>query len=351
MKFLVINGLARSGTTMIERLIDSQENMISFGQLWELPTLIAENTGGYKAQILKTDYSAFLHTDYLGDLDIERSRKILTSGLASYLDIKLGHAHYDRPETEDTEAMLNGLPISAFDQIKKRAENTTNADEIRNPLRLIEPVVGDNRVIATKWNMCHRYSSVFLRDPDAYWLEIVRDPKTRFASFYVSHKIDPYFAIFQSNDLFNGIRAFNHPRHLVVRYEDLTNDLTAALQHISSWLGEEIKDVELVNHFGMPFRPNTSQNALSGKDVEWQNPDIPAQIKRADGPWRDAFLKDGTDYVLDRLMVENRYYQSAPYQFPYVVKGWWKLARVMAKVKSLFILRVVVGRVRGFLRS
>src|SRR3989338_7604808 len=44
-KSLVINGLHRSGTTMLERLIDSQPDMICFGHLFEMLRIIAGMRG------------------------------------------------------------------------------------------------------------------------------------------------------------------------------------------------------------------------------------------------------------------------------------------------------------------
>ena len=61
-KHLVISGLYGSGTTMLERLIDSQENMLCFSHLLEMPYVIARATGN-RGSKRALELDGYLDTD------------------------------------------------------------------------------------------------------------------------------------------------------------------------------------------------------------------------------------------------------------------------------------------------
>jgi len=79
-----------------------------------------------------------------------------------------------------------------------------------------------------------RIRTVFLRDPELFVIAMVRDPRAVITSRH-ERKPDVYFSSFWRWERYvEAIEALReHPRYLIVRYEDLVADPDAVQQHIA----------------------------------------------------------------------------------------------------------------------
>ncbi|MDA1091457.1 MAG: hypothetical protein O3A85_14250 [Proteobacteria bacterium] len=216
-----------------------------------------------------------------------------------------------------------------------------------NDIASLLAAVGDKlgvRVIGTKWTTGHNYAPEFLSSKDGYWLEIIRQPyATRASEELRAGNI--FWTNFKDHE--DGLRfasTFRHERFHLVRYEELCADTDNCLKGISDWLGEEIRNTELINPLGGKFHPTTSYQTQDGKSSpEAQDQTLAAVIGSLDlNRWRKTFTPKQmafTNLAIDFYGL----YEKEPTPLPATAHAYLKLF----KIKTF---RVVRGFILGLLK-
>lgn len=337
-KALIINGLHRSGTTMLARLIDSQPGMTCFGNIFEMLKIIGPLRGiPDKNQIIRESFIS-------GNNKItEKSYENLRSKLLStFLDELAGisvHQHF----FDDGSGKIYGFSMEQMFGITNVIANHQPINDIASLLAAVGDKLGVP-VIGTKWTTGHNYAPEFLSSPDGYWLEIIRHPYATRASEEMRNT-NTFWSNFKDHeDAFRFASTFRHQRFHVVRYEDLCTDTDNCLKEISDWLGEEVRNTELLNPLGGKFYPATSYHVLNGKSPESQDQTMAAVIGSLDMErWRKTFSHKQMAFV--NIAIDfHGLYAKEPVPLPATVHAYLKLF----KIKTFQAVR---GLILGLLKS
>ncbi len=304
-KYLVINGLIRSGTNMLERLIDSQDNMMCIGGLFETPKTILGILDRFeKYALIETDFTS-------GDLVLDEThRHKLKNELMRNICSKmlLFHSHEFFENKTGVAQTVYGLSINQYNCILERIIRD-DMPENRNPLEYFSDCVPDINLIAAKWTSCHAYAPAFVKNSDCYWLEILRNPRDRFVSARLSHKDDVFHASRFSGHCLQFASTFSHSRYKTVLYEDMCSDSSSQIKDISEWLGLKIDEVELINPYGDPFKPNTSKNITKDKSYKHQDKNQSSVVKNIDHEWKKNYISSTEEEIICKIVGENRFYK------------------------------------------
>lgn len=335
-KHLVINGLYGSGTTMLERLIDSQKNMLCFSHLLEMPYVIARASGNHISK-RTLELGGYLDTDLRPEnVPFQDLHRQIAMEFAAYMmRFNTQFSDYTVDDANQSEGdstkrvVLHGMTVDTFSSIFKEILKMNNFQSMGDIWSHFSDIAGA-KVIGSKWTACHRYAPIHLRDDNCYWIEVIRSPYNRYGSVNTSYNHGVFDSSWETNDQFEFASKFKHGRYRVVRYEDICDDSESALRELSGWIEEEIKEVPLLNYFGSPFRPNTAANVLDGKDKFYQKTAYNNKIGSISNKWINK-IHQGDLALINDLIDFHSFYEKVE-----LFVGARILAKKMRYQKILF---------------
>ena len=336
-KALVVNGLNRSGTTMMERVIDSQPGMVCFTLVFQMLKMIVQLRGlSDKGEIIGESF-----TEGRNVLTPETRPALRNHLIMDYASALYGLASHERYASLE-DGTVWGLARRQLHEIMELIARHETVEDVASLLLAIGDHV-ELRVTSTRWTGHHRYAPVFLANPSSYWLEIARNPYARISSERISHGGHLGSVLFHMRDSFQFAAHFRHERFRVVRYEDLCNNPDECLAGLSEWLGEEIRNVDLKTPLGGPFRPNTSDNITRSQDLYHQDPEIPARIGALDNErWRQR-MSQRDIALINRSIDSAGFYEKEVATLPACVQAFadfaWLKAAEAAKTGVRSALR------------
>lgn len=251
-KIVVIDGLARSGSTLLTSLIHSQEGAHAYRGVFHEP--LSAGLGAWKK-----DYALHPLIDPLdigfvgGNRTRAESRRL--PGLRFMVDphslreqtlavVKSRH-QYD-PMNESTWRSLTLRKPTTFSELDHLYQDVAASSQ--------------SEVLAFRWNQGISWISAFLRNRNHYWISIVRHPLNRAISDKIAFK-ESLTSGLRFGDNYGFILSNHpHPRHQIVYFEDLIAKPKEVCQEIFSFLGlprQEI-NLQLRNQNGEPFRVESS---------------------------------------------------------------------------------------------
>jgi len=323
-KALVVNGLNRSGTTMAERLLDSQSGIICMDQAMQMVRVIAlMRLYRDKAEIMTED---FTHgANVISEQSYRLARVVMADDFWHRIAALTVHPEYIDPG----HGTLYGLSRVQIFDLLDMILGWPDPNDVGGLLAAMGGHVGVG-VMGTKWTVHHRYAPVFLRNPEAWWLEVVRHPYARLSSERLSHGGDRARIFAQQQDSLRFVAGFSHPRYKVMRYEDLCADPEGTLAEVSEWLGHEVSDRPLVNPLGGPFYPNTSDHTKTGRDIFHQDTNLGARIGGIDPDrWR-ARLSAADIALINRALDFCGLFEKEPTPFAAALIGGARYAALAA---------------------
>ncbi|MFC1631077.1 sulfotransferase [Candidatus Omnitrophota bacterium] len=255
---LFINGIYRSGTTFLSRLIDAFPD-------------------------------SYIHEDgfrfpYYYLLDQDRNM-VYPRDMQKKEKLRLDRCPSDFPDfINNLRNEIERRPING--QLKEKLINFTGSLQKENTFLEIARSIFDltqehagTRIVGTKTTYQHNYINDLLEFfPEAKWIEIIRDPRAIYASAKKSHAPDLKFICDVWN---NAARAYvnvagrHQPRFLLIKYEDLVLNPENTLSVIKRFLNLDIdlaaylKDLSLSRNDDSSWFSNSSykQNGVGWRDV------------------------------------------------------------------------------------
>ncbi|WP_305984996.1 hypothetical protein, partial [Roseibium sp. MMSF_3544] len=197
-KIVVVDGLARSGTTLLSSLIHSQQSAACYRGVFH--EFLACDVGRWKRDyacfpLLRPKDQVRIVNDFspnykvsLGKIDqtplarlFTRKLELSLSRLRSQTLTRIKRKDQtDRLSLSRWEEMCDFSSIKSFDDLDERYQSI--ATEL------------DVDVLAFRWNQGYPYIDKFLRNPNHYWISVVRHPLTRahsdFKTFGESYELD-----------------------------------------------------------------------------------------------------------------------------------------------------------------
>ena len=306
-KSFVVNGLPRSGTTLLERTFDSQRDITCFAALFDILTFIAQTKGfGGKESVMFEEFTSKKFS--LSERSIAEWRGFMAASLAGSI--------FSPEITSENNIGGNALDQIhgiAFDDYMKIVRIIADADDPADISSILGGIAAhlNKAAVGVRWTAYHRYAPVFLRSDNAYWIEIIRDPYQRRMSDKLA--LGTYLGDFirQTQDSLNFVSDFKHPRFTFIHFEDLVDDTKRTLNGLSDFLGIEIEETELINPLGEPFKPNTSLNILDGKGMHYHNQNHGSRIGALA---HDKWTSKMTDY--DRSLITRSINLRGLYEAP-----------------------------------
>lgn len=285
-RILVIDSLARSGTTLLAALINSQSGSASLRAMFYEGMACELGSWPYglaQLPLLRADHPLIVRagTQKLV-LDNPPARKAVSDKVA-WLRLKLG-----LPVTLNSRYLLS----SSFERARSLRQTALFDEEgwrecLDRPIRnladldkLYQDICAAKglRVLGLRWNQGLFYAPKWLRRPEHYWCTIVRNPLDRAASAKLTHNwpfeksLASSLAYAKKITLMQG-----HKNFRCVYYEDLVLDPAGTLNALFEWLGHPLGAVELDEvrgQHGEPYRSETAEltsqtgDHRAGKDYD-----------------------------------------------------------------------------------
>lgn len=278
MNLLVINGMHRSGTMLLSRLINAFPGTYIIKDGLRLPWYFLQIEAEKKIAYPRECYGNLSHIfDIHQEVkSVGRLKKMLSEELES---LSLNQETH-RKMYQVLHAFQNGITYhDAYIELFQTLQNDTDA-----------------RWVGTKnTHMFHFRDAMLQAIPGMKWIDILRDPRGWFCSAKVSHHENIFRGAWFWNQAALSIarsRA-DHERYMAISFESLLLNSVATLQQICDFLGlgiavsdEWIQALNLTTNDGNTWYPNPSftrdgkeihgdQNLRKSKDYKVLDP-LPA---------------------------------------------------------------------------
>ena len=237
MKYLIIDSIARSGTTLFSSLVRSQKKCVTFDGNFMEPWNIHGNpsvplNNGYKPIEFKANSNP-KYQSYPNEI-----MKVFSSRHAGER-IMMGKSFSEWKKILNTE-------IVDYDSLYNRIAKEFNSD-----------------LIGFRWNQNLFYAPQWLnRSNQHYWAVVIRNPLDRTASNLKTHgwKFNDCVKLSQELDRKFWILKEKYPDRLIlVHYEDLINDPQGQMKTFFSKIDFEVNQIDTENLIGANNQPYRNQ--------------------------------------------------------------------------------------------
>lgn len=296
-KIVVVDGLARSGTTLLSSLIHSQENCSCYRGVFH--EFLACDLGVWKYHyalnklLLDTDnikitkrtskfnsYQTLLMRLLfkIDHLQLNVSKQKLTK-IVHFLS---GNEKFTKNKTH-YNLSLNSLFKDTIYNIKRR--NQTGTISLEEWERTIEShryerlsdldilyqkiaALNGDSILAFRWNQGLAYLPKFLRNDNHYWITILRNPCDRAYSDFVTFDENYENSVLFTDHFGSMLQEIGKKKnHLILYFEDLIKNPEEEMEKIFKFLGEKKRKINTKNLFqqsGKPYRVETSALKTEG---------------------------------------------------------------------------------------
>lgn len=304
---IVINGLHRSGTTLLSRLINAlpETFIIKDGLRFPYYHIRVESTAGKPDDRIGYPYGMYRDPRLALDLnrevkDISSLTRILLKEVAAY-------------------RLEPGLEASLVEWLARLDQGCSYHDVLTELFEIIRAGTGCRSAGVKSTHMVSFAQVLLSAYPELKWIEIIRDPSGWYCSSKVSH----------SQKLIKGMRLWNNEvaaslaaahlypeRFLVITYEDLILDNINTFQQICGFLNidcrvtdEWLGELDLVENDGRQWFVNSSYIRDGGTIPGAQNRRIASDYQTFDPHpvhrWR-AILSFREKAIIKQLTGWNR---------------------------------------------
>lgn len=263
-KHVVIDAIARSGTTLMSALLRSQDKTMAFCPGFNEP-LSCKNVGEWPHGICRQE---FLHNP---EIDFAKFQQESLSQIMDY-------------------SQYYGLGEDEWKSIVFDAKSTS---EIRENMERAFPEI---EVFCYRWNQAICYFHEWIKNGDNFlWLSMIRNPLDRAVSSFEKHHWQ--FEESLKNTISFGDKLQNAKlsnKFYLTYYEDLVESPQKIIRDIYSFFGLEIKNINL-----------TDIKGSNGKDFIPQSSQIKNVYKKSDG-----YLVEAERYQGIYKKQINRYHHA-----------------------------------------
>ena len=272
-KIVVVDGLARSGTTLLSSLIHSQVSSkcyrgvfhefhaCSIGK-WKrdyaLHPVIKENQ---KVNIVK-------ELTMMSSLNLRIKQCLPNLGrLQNFMPINLSLKFLrentlnviNRRNQTDHFTLDNWNEILDFSNFKSFEDLDKFYQTLSSKLKV--------DLLAFRWNQGYSFCWKWLRNPNHYWISVIRHPISRGLSDYKTFKESHELGVKYTENFANIIGSLNHPRHLKIYFDDLILNPKAEIERIFKATGLKVPriNLELIQQSGEDYKVESSDLVSNNK--------------------------------------------------------------------------------------
>ena len=282
-KHVVLDSIARSGTTMMSALLRSQERTVAFCPGFNEP-LACNNIDDWPHGICRQD---FMNT---ADIDFD---KFQTESFSQIVD----YAQYYGLKKDEWRSII-------FDA------NTTS--EIRQNMEKALPEVD---VFCYRWNQGLSYFHKWLEHgEDFLWLSMIRHPIDRAVSSFEKHKWGLEDSLRNTLAFIDKIKEVKqNSKFKLIYYESLVSRPEHVMSEVYDFFGVNIESINLSDikgSNGEDFIPQSSKmkDVYTKKDGYLTGGDKYSGLySNHIGRWQRTFYVDNTDGVKKPVITEETY--------------------------------------------
>ena len=254
-RVLVIDSLARSGTTLLTALMNSQKDCAGLRAVFHEP--LACNIGSWPHGMANLPLMSKRHSIRVVHNEAKNKQSefnqlpILGKDWLSSLKIKLVYpvildagvlldSTFQRVQDLSQTGLFNESRWQKL--LHKRIKSTDDLDS------LYQDIIneGQLKIICFRWNQGIFYAQKWLRNVNHYWCAIVRNPMDRAASSYKTHHWPYAKSLKASISYAHKINAMKACKNFkLIYYEDLVNNPEEVLKELFDWLGDSRNEFEL----------------------------------------------------------------------------------------------------------
>jgi hypothetical protein len=300
-----ICGHPKSGTSLLRNLLDSHPQLIVFPE--------------------ETTFFRHLYP-HIKDEKPAEALELAVAHLTRFFE-------WNRESPPEHQAGFYDRDYSHVDdqQVKARMRAYLEAEGVRHPgdyltaaARSLAATFGLEAMEEKKWVEKTPYNErfaelIFSWWPDAHCLHIVRDPRDNYASYRRKqrHWQAGFFAnswVRSIDSGFNNQLKFGKDHYLILRYEDLVDDLDAVLTNVCAFLSIEfVESLRNPSHMGAAWRGNS----MFGTVFDTVSP---APV----GRWKTELTQSDTaqmEWIGRKYIRRLRYTQGVPKRLKDVVRA------------------------------
>ena len=286
-KIVVIDGLARSGTTLLSSLIHSQSTSKCYRGIFH--EFHASDIGKWKR-----DYALYpliernrkvkivRELSKLSNFNLYLKKRLPNLGkLQNYMQINLSLKQL-RENTLNVINRRNQTDNYKLDDWNEliNFSNFKNFDDLDNFYQKLSIKLKVN-LLAFRWNQGFPYCYKWLRNQNHYWISVIRHPISRSLSDNKTFKESHELGIKYTENFANIIGSLNHPRHIKIYFDDLILNPKKVINHIFETSGVNLPNI------------NLKLIQQSGKEYKVESSDIVTEnIPHTDGRKFEGFEKN-----------------------------------------------------------
>ena len=225
MKFVAIDALSRSGTTLLASVLGSQKGFMATAGVLNEP--LAYHHGDWPMSHLQRDLLKSEECNPLIDIHEFKNTEFQT--------IK-----------DDFKNRSCGLTIGEWENIFDKIKSY---DDLDNAYRDLASYKSAKDCIVLRWNNMTYYSEAWTNRPEHYWLTVIRDPRDRAVSRYSTHlETNLEFIMHETFHYYDKLTdAAPNQKLMIVYYEDLVRNPSEVIKSIGDFINCKIQTPELVN--------------------------------------------------------------------------------------------------------
>ena len=250
-KIVVIDGLARSGTTLLSSMIHSQSISKCYRGMFH--EFLACDIGRWKRDyslypLIKKDETIKIVDDF-------------SKFSNSILFLKKNLPNIDKIQNfTSINLSLKQFKENSLDVIKKKNQtdkltykewydlinsyNFKNFNDLDNFYQELSKILSVN-FLGFRWNQGYPYCLKWLRNENHYWISVIRHPISRSLSDNKTFNESLKLGIKYSINFGNIIGHIDHPRHIKIYFDDLILDPKKTMIKIFKSVGLPLKKVNL----------------------------------------------------------------------------------------------------------
>ena len=265
-KIIVIDGLARSGTTLLASLIHSQTVSKCFRGVFH--ELLACDIGKWKRdyalypliqkhqkiKIIK-DFSYFYNFKSYFKKKVPNLFKLQKF---KPINLSLKNLRENSLETIYRKNQVDGFTLDKWDKLLNFSDfkNFEDLDNFYQKLSLKLKV----DLLAFRWNQGFPYCYKWLRNENHYWISVIRHPIPRILSDNKTFNESFELGVQYTKNFSKIINSLNHPRHIKVYFDDLILSPKKTINHIFKSTGVNLPNInlELIQSSGEEYRTESS---------------------------------------------------------------------------------------------
>ncbi len=284
-KYIIIDSVARSGTTLLSAILNSQKKTTTVNGIISGAEFLLYSRNEYWSQekCLKKNDMNYLKNIVSNSINSDNGRLLKGQSKEYWLTL------LNNVKTEDD------FVTEYYDPILKSYDST---------------------ILGLRYNQTIWYFDKWVsKSKNNYWLTIIRNPYDRSRSNMITHSWSPTKCI-RLTDMYGKklMELQNHPQFIYIYYEDLVKDPENVIKEIYKKIGVKLENIELSKLIGADNKlyKNQGSNVKQNKGDHRKGEDYQGIHSNSVGKAKeiikeDSYLSFGLNNIINKYPIYNRY--------------------------------------------